>query len=55
MRFRVNPGQQVHRGVATYAAGEEFDATGDDARALLDSGLVTRIDKPRQRTAKGRK
>lgn len=52
MKFRVNDGQQVQRGSATYTAGEEFDATGDEAQALLASGLVTRVDKPKAKDDK---
>lgn len=49
MRFRVIDGHTLVRGAATYAAGEEFEATGEEARALLDGGQVTRVDKPKPR------
>lgn len=52
MRFRVLEGQQIQRGAATYTAGEEFEATGDEAQAYLDSGLVERVDKPKAKDAK---
>ena len=47
MRFRVNDGHQVQRGVRTYGPGEEFEATGDEAKALETGGQVTRVDKPK--------
>lgn len=46
MRFKVNEGQQVQRGPATYTAGEEFEATGDEAQVWLKSDLVSRVDEP---------
>lgn len=46
MRFRVIDGAQVQRGPATYTAGEEFEATGDEAKDWLASGLVERVDQP---------
>lgn len=52
MRFRVNDGQQVQRGPATLVAGEEFEATGDEARTWLASDLVTRVDEPKKRDDK---
>lgn len=48
MRFRVVDGATITRGVTTYAGGDEFDATGDDAQDLLASGLVERVDKPKK-------
>lgn len=44
MRFRVNDGASYMRGTMTFAAGEEFEATGDEAKDLLKSGDVTRVD-----------
>lgn len=47
MRFRVNDGATYMRGTMTFGAGEEFDATGDEAKTLEKSELVTRVDKPK--------
>ena len=52
MRFRVNDGQQVQRGPATYAAGEEFEATGDEAKMWQASDLVRRVGEPKKRDEK---
>lgn len=48
MRFKVVEGAVLNRGGAVYAAGEEIEATGDDAKELLASGLVEQIDKPKK-------
>lgn len=40
LRFRVVDGHTLQRGNAVYAGGEEFDAGGDEADELLESGLV---------------
>jgi hypothetical protein len=45
MRWRVVDGAQVHRGGGVYAAGEEFDATADEAKRY--DGLIERVDKPK--------
>lgn len=47
MRFRVNDGATFMRGSATYSPGEEFDATGDEAKALEKNDAVTRVDAPK--------
>lgn len=46
MRFRVNEGAMVQRGVATYIGGEEFEATGDEAKDWDKDDRVVRTDTP---------
>lgn len=48
MRFRVVDGAQVQRGPAVYTGGEEFEATGDEAKEWQASGLVVRVDEPKK-------
>jgi hypothetical protein len=48
MRFRVNDGASYMRGTMTFGPGEEFEATGEEAKVLEKSGDVTRVDKPKE-------
>ena len=47
MRFKVAPGAVVMLDARTLTAGEEFEATGDDAKQWESAGLVVRMDKPK--------
>jgi hypothetical protein len=49
MRFRVVDGAAINRRGGVYGPGEEFDATGDEAQELLESGMVERVDKPKSK------